>query len=716
MNKKLPLRAKLILFLAATIAVSITLFIAMASFELRAIRNGKETLARTLAESYIDKIDRNLFERYGDVQAFALSEPARSINSDRITAFMNDMMGAYTPIYDALIVADLSGKVIAINGVDKTGKETSLRSLIGKNYSDSFWFKEAVSGRITPGTALVEDVQLDQDLTKVFGKPTYVMNFTAPIRDKTSGDIIGVWSNRMSWSDVVQAITNEELQKVRTDKQKDIFAFLVDSKGTFIVHPEGLEREYKSKLPDFDARSTNAKTATEITQIDLDAPYFKGNTYEALTSSKGYSIYPGKGWIAGIQVSSDEESLRFTWALIVGAAIVFAGLLMAGWMTVGKISTSLQHVVSGLTSESASMTSAADQISRGSKNLAHASTVQASAIQQTASAVEEMSAMVKKSADNAVKSRQVSTASRDAASRGQQTVKEMMHAISDINSSNENIMKQIENSNRQISEIVKVITEIGNKTKVINEIVFQTKLLSFNASVEAARAGEHGKGFAVVAEEVGNLAQMSGNAAKEIADMLNGSIQRVESIVSDTKAQVERLVADGKDKVQTGTVVAKQCSEILEDVVRNVTEVNDMISEISTAAQEQALGVSEITKAMNQLDQSTHENANTSRESANASDQLSAQAQQLLTVVADLETVIDGRSRLPAISHQAIPSASLPQADAARTKKYSGRSEHKVELKPLGDDRQGASRPPGRPTFESPDSKIAALKNRKWKA
>jgi methyl-accepting chemotaxis protein len=78
-------------------------------------------------------------------------------------------------------------------------------------------------------------------------------------------------------------------------------------------------------------------------------------------------------------------------------------------------------------------------------------------------------------------------------------------------------MNQINYSNEQMSEIVKVIQEIETKTKVINDIVFQTKLLSFNASVEAARAGEQGKGFAVVAEEVGNLAQMSGNAAKEIS-------------------------------------------------------------------------------------------------------------------------------------------------------------------------------------------------------
>lgn len=74
-------------------------------------------------------------------------------------------------------------------------------------------------------------------------------------------------------------------------------------------------------------------------------------------------------------------------------------------------------------------------------------------------------------------------------------------------------------SNKKITEITKVISEVAAKTQVINEIVFKTKLLSFNASVEAARAGDQGRGFSVVAEEVGNLAKMSGDAAKEISNI-----------------------------------------------------------------------------------------------------------------------------------------------------------------------------------------------------
>src|SRR5436305_2022488 len=69
-----------------------------------------------------DKLDRNLFERYGDVQAFALSDPARSMNPERISGWIDTMMGTYSPIYKLMVVADSSGKIIAVNGVDLDGK------------------------------------------------------------------------------------------------------------------------------------------------------------------------------------------------------------------------------------------------------------------------------------------------------------------------------------------------------------------------------------------------------------------------------------------------------------------------------------------------------------------------------------------------------------------------------------------------------------------
>ncbi len=307
-----------------------------------------------------------------------------------------------------------------------------------------------------------------------------------------------------------------------------------------------------------------------------------------------------------------------------------------------NVSKSIDQVISHLTDNSNQVTSAAHQIAQSSEELSQAATEQSASLEETSASIEEMNSMVQKNADNAKKTSGIAENSKSNAGKGKEVVQEMIAAIHEINKSNEHIQESVDESNKKIAEIVDVITEIGNKTKVINDIVFQTKLLSFNASVEAARAGEHGKGFAVVAEEVGNLAAMSGNAAKEISTMLDDSILKVQGIVNETKTKVEQLIKEGKAKVDRGTNIAQECGNVLDEIVMNIGNVNQMSEEISVACQEQAQGVNEITKAMAQLDQVTQTNAATSEEAAQAAEELSAQAESLRTMVHVLVETIKG--------------------------------------------------------------------------
>lgn len=238
----------------------------------------------------------------------------------------------------------------------------------------------------------------------------------------------------------------------------------------------------------------------------------------------------------------------------------------------------------------------------------------------------------------------VSKKSADSAQLGKQSVEEMITAIEDIHHSNQNMMTSVEQSNANIEEIIKVIHEISNKTKVINEIVFQTKLLSFNASVEAARAGEQGKGFSVVAEEIGSLATMSGNAAQEISAMLTESTTKVEKIVNTTKSEVGALMVEGKKKVEMGIAVARRCNDVLDDIVGHVHEVDTMVSDITIASEEQSKGITEISKAMGQLDQATQMNADSSRQMAFSAEELSGQSRKLNSLVEDLKYTVEGRA------------------------------------------------------------------------
>ncbi len=343
-----------------------------------------------------------------------------------------------------------------------------------------------------------------------------------------------------------------------------------------------------------------------------------------------------------------DQSMRNSALLIIFSLV--AGLLLVAASIVGavfRLSKNITLLVEKLFVGSNVVAGASSQVSETGRDIAQSATEQATAIQQTVASIEQVSAMVGRNAENAKRSQTISESSHQAATRGKDVVQEMIGSIHMISQSNDDIFRQIESSNREISEIVQLISEIGNKTKVINDIVFQTKLLSFNASVEAARAGEHGKGFAVVAEEVGNLAAMSGKASKDISDMLGESIAKVQRIVDGSTSKVEGLIQVGKGKVETGTVVAQKCGQVLDEIVENVGELKKMVQEISIASSEQAQGVQEINKAMASLDQVTHRNSGASQKSSSAAQELSEQAVRLKELVSSLALQFRGGESVP---------------------------------------------------------------------
>lgn len=366
------------------------------------------------------------------------------------------------------------------------------------------------------------------------------------------------------------------------------------------------------------------------------------------------------------EASSRTEKIM--WWTIAGGMLL--GILL-GFYYANKVSRSIQNIAANLSENASHVSAASEEIAASSQQLAQANTEQAASLEETAASVEELSSMVNRNSENAGNTASTSNESQNKANEGKMVVEKMLVSIEEINHSNEQIMQQINESNNEMANIVKVIQEIGNRTKVINDIVFQTKLLSFNASVEAARAGEHGKGFAVVAEEVGNLAQMSGNAAKEISSMLDDSIRKVESIVNQTKTKVEHLIQDGKDKVSAGAVVARACGDILNEIVNNVSNVSTMANEISVASQEQAQGISEINKAMGQLDNVTQQNTAASNGTAKSAEDLSIQAASLNAAVAELLVTIhgNGKRKMSATEGKAVSEMTVTTKKPSENKK-----------------------------------------------
>ncbi len=336
-------------------------------------------------------------------------------------------------------------------------------------------------------------------------------------------------------------------------------------------------------------------------------------------------------------IKSSALYLNIT-SLIIGVI-----LLVFFAMVVRDQQTQLQTIIDNLIKESGRISTTATNLNTSAQNLSDSTNMQSSAFQESAAALEEISATVSTTENNTRKLDSNSQVSFDTATHGKSTIEDMLSSMEVINSSNALMMKQIEEGNKKIGEIVTVIGEIENKTKVINDIVFQTKLLSFNASVEAARAGEQGKGFAVVAEEVGNLAQMSGTAAKEISEMLTTSMGTVENIVNENKNKVESLARDGRTKVEQGIQIANKCGTALEEIVTQASSINSLISEITTAVKEQSKGIVEVSKAMGLLDQASNQNSITSKETLDSSNELRDQVQKLESVIDSLSSMMTSK-------------------------------------------------------------------------
>ena len=312
------------------------------------------------------------------------------------------------------------------------------------------------------------------------------------------------------------------------------------------------------------------------------------------------------------------------------------------WFFLSRSIKSINLTTDKLKSISKSTSDSSKEVESISESVSSSANEQAASIQETVATLDEITSQVTATADSVTNSTKKSEESLHIANEGKLVVTEMITSMEAIGKSNQDIMDEIARGNERIGGLVKIINEISQKTAVINDIVFQTKLLSFNASVEAARAGEHGKGFAVVAEEVGKLAQMSGTASTEISAILNDSIVKVNSVIEETNRNVKVLTDAGSLKVSDGMRIADKCGSVLEDIVTNAAIVKNMMTEISVASKEQEEGVRNIAAAMNQLDQATLSNNKAAAQSSESAKQLLNHSTSLQHAVIELETEILG--------------------------------------------------------------------------
>ena len=314
-----------------------------------------------------------------------------------------------------------------------------------------------------------------------------------------------------------------------------------------------------------------------------------------------------------VEVSSRDE----TGQLLQGLRTMRDGLAEA----VALIRRSADHVGA-----------ASKEIAVGHVNLASRTDEQASSLEETAASMEQIATTVRNNTENARAAEQLAQSASQVAAEGR---KVMAAAVDKIGG---------------VSETARKIAEI---TGVIDAIAFQTNLLALNAAVEAARAGEQGRGFAVVAAEVRALSHRVGDAAKEIKQLIQGSVE----------------------EIGAGAKLVKGAGAKMDDIVASVKRVTDVVSGIAGASGEQLDGIEQVNRAVTQMDQVVQQNAALVEQTSAATEAMVTQAAQLVDAVARFK-LKEGEEQ--GREHEVADATTQAEAQPRPGHQYEGRQLHEA--------------------------------------
>jgi hypothetical protein len=603
---------------------------------------------RVQAAVIADKIDRNLFERYGDVQAFGMNDAVLDQSSwyqvgadkNKIVAVSNKYANLYG-FYLLSMMVDTSGRVIAVNDHDPTGKPIDTSWLYQKNFADASWFTDAMAGRFLTGDksaltgTVVQDVYTDADVKRVYGGDGLVLGYSAPVKDR-DGKVIGVWNNRAAFS-LAEEIVAAAYVDAKTQGLGAMEITVIDRQGRILIDYDPtrdgtttFKRDpnviFKLNLATAGveaARHLVAGKSGAIRSLHARKKIWQLAGYEA---SHGALGYPGLHW--GVLVRVDErQALASIWTLQWQVIYVLLGTVVtlgsAAWFLAKAIARPLLGGIDALRVGSQQVASAAGQVASSSQSLSRGATEQAASLEETSASMEEMASMTRRNADNSHQAAALMADTERLVNGANDELREMVASMTAIKASSD---------------------KVANIIKTIDEIAFQTNILALNAAVEAARAGDAGMGFAVVADEVRALAQRSAQAAKDTSSLIEESITRS---------------SEGQLKVA-------QVSTVIASITASAVQVKSLIEDVSAASRQQSQGIDQVSQAIVQMERVTQTTAATAEEGAAASEELNAQAESTMAVVSQLAGLVSGAAAATSGQMSVARSTRTPSTITAR--------------------------------------------------
>ena len=593
-----------------------------------------------ITEKLVDSIDsRNhmlmhdvsaMFNRrYANTLTFSANPVFLTNDVERMESSLNEYIKSFA-MYEFITVTDLKGEVLATNTTHGGGKPVKLNELSKWHPTESDWFTAVVTGKLFEDTkngfkpffyGRPNDDRVDK---KILGEALPLFPFAAAIKDSAGHPfrILTIFAN-LNWIEeelkrtlsLMESAGHGEGSLSLFGKNGDWF---YSNKDRFV--PPGAD--YAAKEFNFSKDVwTKSKFKGLITKADGSKHYVSVNRIEDAKFPMSVDMFIVQSVPEGSILGEYRSYIKLFYMLLSGVIVLITVGTFYVYRTFAQSLAEKLRILVGVIGKGKGI---CDELSGSSQQMSAASSEQAGAIQESVSALSEMTSMVAQTGTSS----QLSLSSATSVSEKSEMGRKIMDRLTQT-------MKRIEERSAEFMTIHQAIRDIQTKTGVINDIVFKTQLLSFNASIEAARAGQEGRGFAVVAEEIGNLAKLSGTAAKEIETLLIESERRVGSSIDMIRQSVNE-----------GAIVGNEATQSFHEIANVIHDIREQVSNVAEATRQQQLGIEEANKAMKQLGMIAKQNYDCAVSVEGHSKELASCTKSLVTIEGKLSRAICGGSEL----------------------------------------------------------------------